>query len=211
MVENDSDSIVYSKNVIEFVTVAKEYCAFMDAHSAHSRNNFLGKAQKLLPLLYLKAALLPDMEEIDGESPAKFVTEVDYAFLQQKISAKLGEFDSYPEVFDSGMQYSETALDASISENLCDIYQDMKDFIMAFRIGALDEMTGALCEVQYQFKTYWGQKLVNVLRAIHHRIYSESDPNDTAYPGEQLFGADRWLNQHFKGHSPEEEGGDHDV
>ena len=36
------------------------------------------------------------------------------------------------------MQYSETPVVNSISEKLCDIYQDLKNFISAYRSGMID-------------------------------------------------------------------------
>jgi hypothetical protein len=138
----------------------------------------LERMQKIFPLVYLKASLLPDLDDDQFETPEKFVGEVDYSFLLSKISEKLGQFDSYQEVFVEGMQFSEAAIDVSIAENICDIYQDLKDFIMAYRIGTTDIMADALWECSNNFKTYWGQKLVNGLRAIHTLMYGEVDLNE---------------------------------
>lgn len=207
MTEENFDHIVYSRNVIEFVTVAKEYCTYIESHPSFSRIDFLKKVQLILPLLYLKINLVPDLDDEDIETPEKFVSEVDYTFLLNKLSSKLGQYDNYQEVFDPGMQFSESALDASISENLCDIYQDLKDFIMAFRIGTLEIMTGALWECRNNFKTYWGQKLVNVLRAIHSVLYSETEVDDEA-PFLTDDKTDRksgnWISKHFNNYSDQE-------
>ena len=170
--------IIFSRNVIEFTKVASEYCTFIENYDSMKRKQFLETAQKILALLYLKVSLLPVIEGDEAETPEKTVTEVDYNFLLEKISAKLGQFDSYQEVFLPEMQFSDVHLSSSISENLCDIYQYLKDFIFAFRIGTSDIMTDALWECQNNFKEYWGQKLVNGLRAIHSLIYSERGLNE---------------------------------
>lgn len=173
--EEEYDSQVYSKNVIEFVAVANEYCSFLENVENSDRPKFVGSLQKLLPLLYLKAALLPTFDESDIESPEKFVGEVDYHHFLLKLQVKMGQFDSYLEVFDPNLQFSEAPLDASISENLCDIYQDVKDFVMAYQIGSSELMAGALWECRNNFVEYWGQKLVNCLRAIHQLVYGSAD------------------------------------
>ena len=49
--------VVYSKNVIEFATVANEYCAFIEAVGQYQRKDFITRLQKLLPLLYLNPTL----------------------------------------------------------------------------------------------------------------------------------------------------------
>ena len=56
MSEEPLDHIVYSRNVVEFVTVANEYCTFVEHNAKLSRREFVDKTQKLFPLLYLKAA-----------------------------------------------------------------------------------------------------------------------------------------------------------
>jgi len=77
------------------------------------------------------------------------------------------------------MQYSDLALEASISENIADIYQDLKDFILAYRIGTLDVMNDALWMCRNNFEQYWGQKLVNGLRAIHNLVYGITEIDET--------------------------------
>ena len=167
--------VVYSRNVIEFATVANEFCAFTESVNDLTRKDFLGKLQKILPLLYLKATLLPKLDEADSEeSPEKFVTEEDYLFILRKLSSKFGEFDSYPEIFEPGMPLGEANVEANISENVADIYQDVKDFILAYRIGTVDVMRAALWECSNNFEQYWGQRLVNGLRAIHQLIYGNA-------------------------------------
>lgn len=175
MDEEGLNQVVYSKNVVEFVTVANEYCNFIEKIGNYSTGYALSLAQKLLPLVYLKATLVPNIERILEEDTEKFVTELDYNMLLQKWMQKLGEFDSYKEVFNPGMEFSEDALESSISENLLDIYQDLKDFISLYSLGNEEVMNDAISECSYQFREYWGQRLVNVLRAIHMLIVSETD------------------------------------
>lgn len=206
----DLEQIVYSKNVIEFVAVANEYCNFVENHAQVNRRVFVERMQKIFPLVYLKASLLPQIDDENAESPEKFVNEVEYNFLLNKIAEKLAQFDSYQEVFDEGMQFSEGAIGASISENICDIYQDLKDFIMAYRIGTVEIMVDALWECNNNFQNYWGQKLVNGLRAIHTLVYGDNDidQNDEAgFKTEEIKNGGRqsgWIDRHFS-HFDEED------
>jgi hypothetical protein len=178
MSEEGFNSPVYSKNVIEFVTVANEYCKFMENTGKYTAPEFLGRIQKLLPLLYLKAALLPEITEEPEDMLEKFVSEMEYNQVQQQVIRLLGGKDDYQEVYKPGMQFSEGALTASISEDLADIYQDLKDFILLFRVGNEEVMESGLWECRNNFTQFWGQKLVNCLRAVHNLIYSEADWDD---------------------------------
>lgn len=168
--------VVYSRNVIEFATVANEFCTFTESVNDLPRVDFLGKLQKMLPLLYLKASLLPVLNELEDseDSPEKFVAESDYNFIIRKISSKMGEFDSYPEIFVPGITLEEANVEANISENIADIYQDLKDFILSYRIGTVEVMRAALWECRNNFEQYWGQKLVNGLRAVHMLVHGNA-------------------------------------
>lgn len=168
--------LVYSKNVIEFVTVANELCSFIESAEHFSRKDFISKIQKIFPLLYLKASLLPEPDrEMSEEELEKFVSEEDYNYIHDKLIAKLGDADAYQEIYDSSLQYSYIPVEGSISENITDIYQDLKDFILSYRIGTLDVMNDAYMECRNNFEQYWGQKLVNALRAIHFLLYSNTN------------------------------------
>lgn len=174
MSEGGFSSLAYSKNVIEFITVANEFCSFLERADEMDSVSFLSSLQKLLPLLYIKASLLPDLELEPEDDLEQYVTEVEYNLIQQKILAHTGSGDDYQEVFVPGMQFSESALTVSIAENVADIYQDIKDTIMSFRTLNEEVMEQALWECRTNFTQIWGQKLVNCLRAIHNLVYSEN-------------------------------------
>lgn len=178
MRDEELNSIVYSKNVIELITVANEFCSFLERAEEMESSEFLSRLQKLLPLLYLKTSLLPVFEPSWDDELEKYVTEMDYNVIQQNVIHHLGANDDYQEVFISGMQFSESALTASISENVADIYQDIKDLVLSFRTLNEDVMEQALWEIQNNFSQNWGQKLVNCLRAVHNVIYSENNVDD---------------------------------
>ena len=73
--EDKFEHVVYSKNVIEFVTVANEFCLLLETSSKITKLEFVETAQKLLPLLYLKASMLPTNENELDDEVEKFVTE----------------------------------------------------------------------------------------------------------------------------------------
>ncbi|HKJ43949.1 MAG TPA: DUF5063 domain-containing protein [Sunxiuqinia sp.] len=204
MTDESLNPIVYSKDVIEFVTVANEYCNMVEQASSLPARDFLDKVQKILPLLYLKTTVLPEIQSEEELGLEKFVNEVDYNFLQQKIMNLLGGHDDFQEVFDPGMQFSEAPLTESISECLADIYQDLKDFLMSYRTGEEVLMQEALWTCLDNFKNFWGQRLVNSLRAIHMLVYSDLDFEDQvnfSNPDEDDPDANTkpdWLNQLFR-------------
>ncbi len=191
----NAQHIVYSKNVVEFVTVASEFCNSVEMVAKISAEANLQKMQKLLPLLYLKSAVLPKPERLLDDELEKYVSELDYNMIHQKWLQLLNEYDNYYEVFDPSIQFGQETVTASISENLLDIYQDLKNFLFSYSLGNEEVMNDALVECIEHFEEFWGQQLVNVLRAVHMLVYSNSDfdkeiKNDQVLPGK---GSPKWL------------------
>ena len=54
--------IIFERNSVEFVTVAAEYCAFIERSEGQNRAEFVDTLLKILPLLYIKALMLPECE-----------------------------------------------------------------------------------------------------------------------------------------------------
>ncbi|MBQ7822871.1 MAG: DUF5063 domain-containing protein [Bacteroidaceae bacterium] len=174
------DKIIYHKNTIEFITVAKEFCSFIEQAPTYNRKNFTDTAVKILPFLYLKACMLPECEEPeDMYISEKFVTEDVYELIRNHIASLMGNQDSYLEVFMADMQYSDTPIVAYISEDIADIYQDVKDFVSIYRIGIEEQKYEALYNCRTNFKNYWGQKLTNVLRPLHSIVFSPDSEDET--------------------------------
>ncbi len=177
---------IYSKQTIEFVTVATEFCSFIENGSSQ-RKEFTDKCIKILPLLYLKALLLPktDDEDIDDNAET-FVSEEIYQYVRVNIERIMGEKDDYLEVFADDMQYSENPIPAYISEDIADIYQDIKNFISLFALEYEPTMENALMLLIYNFRTYWSQKLVNVLRPLNKINFSVDEEDDDLFQNEKL-------------------------
>lgn len=165
---------IYSNNVIDFTTLAAETCVYLEHAAESSKQDFISKGVKLLPLLYLKATLLDDLNTESEGFLERFVTEIDYLYVKNQVEQLLGADDSYLEVFHPDMPYSDTPIAAFISENLADIYQELKDFIENFQIGEAEIMTSAVIACVEAFAEHWGQKLLNALRALHNLRFGES-------------------------------------
>lgn len=170
-----NEGFIYESNTIEFVTVALEYCSFVEAVETYSLFDFVDKATKLLPLLYLKASLLPNISPDDETELAYAITEDRYETLRVRIAESLGVYDSYLETFHPDMQYSDVPVVAYISENLADIYQDTGNFVSIYRQGDEPFMREAIAQCRDNFNTYWGQQLLNALKALHAVRYNDNE------------------------------------
>ena len=103
--ENKED-IVFSRNTVEFVTVAAEYCAYIERTNELQRKDFVGTMLKLLPLLYIKAQMLPVDHPLNDEELEAFVTEDSYEVIRITLADLFAQYDAYLDVFVAEMKYS---------------------------------------------------------------------------------------------------------
>lgn len=168
---------IYSKNVLEMFTVANEYCLFMEKIVDFPKEDFLTYLQKVCPLIYIKAALLPDVEVTDEEGLEHFVTEEQWEDLFNIIHLKLGEDDLYYFI-DHHEKTHQDAIKASLAENLTDIYQDLKDFLLLYGKPLKVSRENAVHDCKRLFETRFGYRLVNAHSAIHYLLFREGEKGE---------------------------------
>lgn len=178
----DVKDVVYSRNVVEFVTVAKEFCAFLEGCEKHTAKSFVGACNKVLPLLYYKATLLPETEPVYDETNEQFVTESDYSSVENKVEYLLGQHNQYVEVNDPRIDELTGLYTASIAEYMADIYQDLKNLVLRYQVGNTYVMNDALWECINNFKDFWGIRLANLIRAFHILAHQNIDLDNIKHP-----------------------------
>lgn len=172
--------IIYSNDTIELITVATAFADFLESSDTLDKRTFIERTLKYLPTLYLKMSLIPKVNSQLEDSLEDFVSEIDYNVIRMNASRILGSSDRYLETFAQDAELSDTALAADISENLADIYQDIKNFVLRFQVGDEDVMFDALATLQDNFQSFWGQRLTNALRALHATLYNpDTDFDET--------------------------------
>ena len=185
--EEKATLAIFDKNTVEFVTVVAEFCGFLERAPEMARARFVDTSLKLLPLLYLKASLLPDCPRWEEADPETFVTEGDYERVRAAVASLLGEYDDYLEVFLDDMAYSDTPIRQTVSEGMADLYQPLKDFVCVYRLGLRQTMNDSLVICREQFAGFWGQRLVNVMRALHDVKYRQLPQADASEGGGDVF------------------------
>ena len=178
MTSSNNNHIVYAPVTLDFVTVSVEFCSYKEKMDASPREEWVKTVLRILPLLYVKATLLPSVEALDEGVSEIFVSEQDYLLVSNQVASILGEEDVYLDVFVEDMKYSDRPVSSFISEDIADIYQDVRNFVSVYQHGLEETMINALNVCTENFRSYWGQKLVNVLRPLHTLIYKPLDDID---------------------------------
>jgi len=167
MQANDHEGIIQSRPVLEMLTVANEYCLFFEKADAYQPQDILSYFRRIAPLLYLKASMLPDIIPPDDAIGERFVTEEQWENIFKSLSEKMG-----PEALYHFLDDNLDIQQASLADNMADIYQDMKDFVMLFQKNHFFSREVALATFQDLFQTHWGAILLIALKACHDKAYS---------------------------------------
>lgn len=156
-----------SPNSLALIALAVEYCRMAEDAPNVEREEFVASMLKLLPRLYISAT---DVDEPGGYNEyyiEPMLDEVTYDAVRAGIAELMAEDDIYLEVFLEDMKYSDTPIATSISENLADLYQELYNFAVSVREATTDVQQELVSQCKDNFVEYWGQTLVNVLRALH--------------------------------------------
>jgi hypothetical protein len=168
-----------SLNVLEFIRVAHEYCLFTEKSDEKNKADIYDFFLKIGPLLYLKGKLLPEIIPDYPESSERFVTEEEWQEIFNMFRADFLEEDEYYHV--NYEEFNEfEAVKASLSENLTDIYQDLKDFVLLYQKNSQTARQNAVHDCKALFETRWGPMVLSSVRYIHflcnkNQLSSEED------------------------------------
>jgi hypothetical protein len=159
--------------ILEFVSVSKELVALIESASGMSARDFVLKSRQMLPMLYLKASMLPKLEsETEGELE-QYVTPEHYEFVKLSLKEKLGDYDATIHLEDNFLMNTEDYLHVELSELFADIYQDVGNFMAQYRDGDESVRNDAVWECQYNFEQYWGLRTLVLTEHLHRLIVSD--------------------------------------
>lgn len=174
---------------MEFLTVASEYCAFVEKARKFSRAEFITKLHKILALTYLKMTLLkddPEYDLMDGE-PEAFLSEYDYEHIRSTVSARLGSLDRYIDIIQPDTDNTETE-QMEASQCITDVYHNLKNFVENFRTGSEDAAQASRAELIADFREVWGPRALSLLAVTHTYVYSpeiDDEEEEDYYTGRQ--------------------------
>lgn len=162
-----------SPNSLAFIGLCNEYCTAADAARESERTEFIDTMLRLLPRLYIAAT---DLRTEGADEDAAYIEpsmdEDYYDAIRRNIENLMGPDDTYLEVFEEDMKYSDTPIAASISEGLADLLQACYNFVDTIKDAPEHVIADALYAMKEDFQCYWSRILCNVLRALNHLRYS---------------------------------------
>jgi hypothetical protein len=180
----ESRNILYSQEVLEFSKCAQTFCRWIEYPEMEEIKSFVKYGLEILPQLYSRMIAIPDIEPAFDQGVEKFVTEEEWSVVYKKLAERLGSFNDYNDIPDKTEYDRSEIISRQISEDISDIYQDIRDFIEVFQNSPEDIMNDALWECKTLFENNWGKKVLRALRAMHN-IYLADDISTTGQTGQE--------------------------
>jgi len=169
---NDIPDFTLKKPVLEMLTVANEYCYYFEHLANKTHTEILEFTSRIGPLLYLKGSLIPNVEVENPEANERFFTPEEWETLFYALREIFGKYDEFW-IIDPQYINENEPLKASLSENITDIYQDMKDFILLYQRNTYAARQNAVKEIRKLYATHWGYRITNIMPKVHHLLYEE--------------------------------------
>lgn len=164
--------------VEQFVELVRRYIARIDGLPGPTAREFLLECAILLPQIYSLSHQLPDVDLPESDSLERGTIPIEPPM--GKIMKLLGKYDLYSEVFDPLLDTD--AIKATLSDDLSDIYSDLKGPLMKYDSRGKANQWVAIWEWKFNMQIHWGHHVVGSLRAIHSLIY---DHLDSAFQNEK--------------------------
>ncbi len=161
---------VYSRQVLEMLTVANEFCLFMEKAEDYKKKDLIEYLLRMSPLMYLKGSLLPQITVQYPEANERFVSEDKWEAIFNQVREKLGKDHEFKILSEEGITENQP-IKASIAEYIADVYQDMKDFVYLYQKPTIGPKQNAAHEVRRYFINHWGPRLLQVQTQLHKLAY----------------------------------------
>ena len=159
---------VYSSEMVEFVTITNIYCQFLEQLKEVDGKAFIVQSVKHLSAVYADLMKLSETEPV-FESPGEpTVSEQEWSAIFQQISMLLGTHnDILRQAEDDEFDRSELVIH-TISEDMSDVYQELKDFTAIYARGLEELMNDAAWEEYKRLHVKSGSKLTSDIYINFH-------------------------------------------
>lgn len=148
------------KDTKHFAEIVHRYCGWAESLPLDSNGDIL-KAQKLLAELHLAVLNLPD-HVFGDDAEVEDVSTEKWEIVRDRFSNL--PIEGYWVVFDPTQDEDNEPVYGLLSDDLADIYQNIKYGLLLFEAGHIEE---AIWEWKFNFNIHWGRHLVNAQSVIY--------------------------------------------
>jgi hypothetical protein len=178
---NEQDRLhnyVFSREMVEFVTSANGYCQFLEELKKLDGRGFIEQSVVHLSGVYASFLKMGETDPVFESAGEPAVTEQDWSNIYQRIAHLLGSYNDFLRPADEGEFDRSDLVTHTISEDMADLYQELRDFTTIYSRGLEELMNDAAWELTERFAEHWGKKLLRSLIALHDLFVQGIDPEE---------------------------------
>lgn len=166
----DEYNAIQDEAVSHFAKSAQEFCSLLEKSASVSDREFVQQAAYLLATLYAAGLSLPTLDNEPEEQQASIEdTSFEHTSeIERQTGQKLGKHNLYWEFYDPYDQSN--PLTTTLSDDLSDIYRNIKPGLIAYQKGTARSVSAAVWEWKFHFIIHWSDHAVDALRAIHRIV-----------------------------------------
>lgn len=166
----DEYNAIQDEAVSHFAKSAQEFCSLLEKSASISDKEFVQQAAYLLATLYAAGLSLPTLDNGPEEQQASIEdTSFEHTSeIERQTGQKLGKHNLYWEFYDPYDQSN--PLTTTLSDDLSDIYRNIKPGLIAYQKGTARSVSAAVWEWKFHFIIHWSDHAVDALRAIHRIV-----------------------------------------
>ena len=154
-------------SVQEFSSTVREYCRFIEEDEATRSREYVLRCLQLLLTLHLQALKLPELGT--GTSASRIEMEK-WKGIKDRIASKLDR-DSYAMIFEPFDESPEPIL-GSLSDDLGDIWKDLKEGLLQFDVGTKLGIENASWIWRFGLEYHWGTRhSAHAIGALHDLLF----------------------------------------
>ena len=169
---------VYSSEMVEFVRKANEFCNYLEQLKGTEGREFITESIKHLSGIYHFFMYTGKSEPVLDSIAEATVTEQEWSAMFQRISSILGPHNDILRMADEHEFDRSEMVNHTISEDLADLFQELRDFTTIYSLGVDELMNDAAWELGERFAEHWGTKLLRALLALNELYIRGVDPTE---------------------------------
>lgn len=161
------DNRQLSNNTLALIALCNEYCHAAEQARELGRDGFIDAILRLLPRIYIAVGDVRQSPDGSDMYMQEALDEDYYDSVRRGVESVMGEDDTYLDVFEEDMKYSDTPISASIAEGCADLFQVFYNYLETVREAPNELIEEATLTLREDFAQYWARTLCNVLRAVN--------------------------------------------
>lgn len=164
-----------SSTAIGLTGLSVEFCKIVAAAPAGEPADFIREVIRYLPRIYIALCDLEpypeqemeNWEDYDNGTIGEHVTEEQYDMVWKDLAMMLGEYDSYLDIPVEEMRYQDTPVAVSLSEQICDIFQQLANFAATMSAIDIEDTPDVLADLKFRFHEFLSDTICAALRAAN--------------------------------------------